>query len=105
MCALYRFVRRGAFVLFFKKITHRYAEDFGKSVKLNVGDSPRAVLNAGNRTAADVHCNGFKLVRKPLLTHFSGNAELPHSVSDHVFSFTVDYSRHFILSFEVFVLI
>lgn len=60
----------GAFVLFFKKITHRYAEDFGKSVKLNVGDSSRAVLNAGNRTAADVHCNGFKLVRKPLLTHF-----------------------------------
>jgi len=89
--------------LFFKKIAHGYAENFGQPVKLNVGNCPRAVLDAGNRTAADIHRNCLKLVRKPLLTHFPGNAELPHLVSDHVFSLTVNYSRHAIFSFEVFV--
>lgn len=104
MCALFRFVRRGAFILFIKKVADRYAENFRKSVKLNIGDSSRSILYSGNGTAADVHRNGLKLVRKTLLTHLLGDAELPHLASNHVFSFAVYYARHFIFSFEVFVL-
>ncbi len=107
MCALFRVCPEGRFYFaasFIKKVAHGYAENLGQPVKLDIGYSPRAVLDTGNRAAANVDCYGLQLVRKPLLTHFSGNAELPHLVPYHVFSFTVNYSRHAILSFEVFVL-